>query len=75
MTVKLCSHVDPLDSRRRLCNGILLKTVKLASGKAFFNPLMTYCYNDFQPFLQCLLLYQNFTSLNLFTLEIHGYFP
>ena len=29
-TAKLCSHVDPLDSRRRLCNGILLKTVELA---------------------------------------------
>ena len=63
MTVKLCSHVDPLDSRRRLCNGILLKTVELASGKAIFYPLMTYCYIDFHPSLQCLLLDQNFTSL------------
>ena len=62
-TAKLFPHVDPLDSRRRQCNGILLKTVELASGKTIFYPLMTYCYIDLQTSLQHLLLDQNFTSL------------
>ena len=61
---KLCSYVSPFGrrSRRAECNGVLLKTVELATGKRMFYPLMTYCYIDLCTSLQHLLLDNTFTS-------------
>ena len=60
---KLCSHIPPLSRgrRRRECNGVLLKTVELATNRKIFYPLMTYCYIDLRTSLEHLLLDADFT--------------
>ena len=60
---KLCSFVHPLRKRHKeRCNGVLLKTVELATQRKIFYPLMTYCYIDLHTFLQQLLLNANFVE-------------
>ena len=58
---KLCSYTNPFRRDRQKCNGILLKTVELASGRTIFYPLMTYCYIDIRTSLQNLVLDPRFT--------------
>ena len=61
---KLCSYVSPLQCGRykSKCNGVLLKTVELATGRKIFYPLVTYCYIDLQTSFQSLLLNQDFVA-------------
>lgn len=61
---KLCMYVPSFTRgrRRQRCNGVLLKTVELASHRKVFYPLMTYCYIDLKTSLQHLLLDVNFAS-------------
>ena len=60
---KLCPHVPKFSRgcRRRTCNGVLLKTVELASNRKIFYPLITYCYIDLHTSLEHLLLDPLFT--------------
>ena len=50
---KLCPYKSPFrrDHRRQRCNGVLLKTVELATKRKMFYPLMTYCYIDLKQLL------------------------
>ena len=59
---RLCSYISPLSRDRRVCNGILLKTVELASNRKIFYPFMTYCYIDLRTSLQTLLLDPDFSK-------------
>ena len=59
---KLCPYKSPFSGgrHRQRCNGMLLKTVELATKHKIFYPLMTYCYIDLKTSLQQLLLDSEF---------------
>ena len=61
---KQCSYISPLQRgrSRSKCNGVLLKTVELSTGRKIFYPLMMYCYIDLQTSLQSLLMNQDFVA-------------
>jgi len=61
---KLCPYKSPFsrDHHRQRCNGVLLKTVELATKRKMFYPHMTYCYVDLKTSLQQLLLDPEFIN-------------
>lgn len=61
---KLCPYKSPFrrTHHRQRCNGVLLKTVELATKRKIFYPHMTYCYIDLKTSLQQLLLDPEFIN-------------
>ena len=64
LTSRNCNHIrfpnHPYQSRRAVCNTVLMKTVHLRSGQSILYPLKIYCYNGLKSTLQTLLMRPSF---------------